>query len=1025
MGLAFAVLSAHVAPAAAASPGPTVTDPAGLGASEPADEQAEAPLEAAPEASGTRAATPGEALRSRRPAAASGNTGISVPADAIASSLRVAAVKVRLKVHRGGTRLPGGERVSRRGAVVDGDADYTLTRAARPGERIVLLNYAAALPREPSELDEVAVATYLDGPFKPATFELFDQDGAVRITRVGARGDLEVELRPGETHLRLVYRVGVPHRYWPLGCSRRRCSLDGAIAPLPSVPAAGGPALPAGRVLDPVRWDVAELRFADVPTWSPGQVPSETEARALRGDELVVARSSVGGDPRLAYPSVFWGPRWRRSGQYYRGARIEVLHMRTRPGGQVPAETRVQLRRDLPGQTLKVARESLDVARAAGMEVPVGSVLTYVQGPVRTNVAEFHPSVVVVSDQALQLWPSRRFSEFHTTAMARATLDLLTYGRQIGHHDPSTDLWVHGAMTMALLEVWRVQREHGDEFVSDIFHNFTFVPVVDNFLYSGQATFAQAYFRGSEDIMPLRVHPLYFSHLLPTGRRIHEKLGDLMSASQRAQLYIGLVADPDADPRRLAEAAYGRRLGWFFDEWLAPLPEVDYSVSGVKSVAADGRYRHQITVARDADVPVVEPVQVLARERGGRSHYLVWNGDAEGALRPKRLAEVPLTASHTFTLTTDRPLNAVTLDPRARLTETPRPHKNVDPLFNNRRPVQSRFVYTGIGFEISASEFGAAKTASARLQALSGRVLFEGSQRRDLRYTGHLQFQRDREASAAVGGGASIWLGDKVNRRRRRARIRLFADLQWLNANGLDQSAGVRVTQTAALIDDTRKFNLWPDRGRRLLLALHGGQTIRIGGAQDHRFSLTAAASWVQIWPLAHQHTIATRVELAIMAPLASQPEYRSLIRAGGLEGLGGYGGNEIFGRALALAQLEYRHVFFNNLDGNLLQLAWLRGLGGSLFTGVASTSPCGGYDGWFGRGSYHAQVGYGVTGFMQLLGVTPQFIRFDVAVPLVRRESVCLGHVHPNYLGEIQGLAPGQYTLPPIGLNLSFLQPF
>ena len=138
----------------------------------------------------------------------------------------------------------------------------------------------------------------------------------------------------------------------------------------------------------------------------------------------------------------------------------------------------------------------------------------------RTNVAEFHPSVVTVSDQALQLWPSRRFTEFHTTAMARATLDMLTYGRQIGHHEPSTDLWVHSALTMALLDVWRVQREHGDEFVTDIFRNFTFVPVVDNFLYSGQATFAQAYFRGSEDLMPRRVHPLYFSHMLPTGRRM-------------------------------------------------------------------------------------------------------------------------------------------------------------------------------------------------------------------------------------------------------------------------------------------------------------------------------------------------------------------------------------------------------------------------------------------------------------------------------------------------------------------------
>lgn len=958
-------------------------------------------------------------------AAAPSATGISVPADAIASSLRVAGVQVRLSVHRGGTRLPGGERVSLRGAVVDGDADYTLTRAARPGERIVLLNYAAALPREPSDLDEVAVSTYLDGPFKAASLEVVDHRGAVRVTRVGERGDLEVELRPGETHLRLFYRIRVPHRYWPLGCSRRRCSLDGAVAPLPSVPAAGGPALPPGRVIDPVRWDVAELRFADVPTWSPGQVPSEHEVRALAGDELIVTRAPVGGDGRMAYPSVFWGPRWQRTAQYYRGVRIEVLHMRPRPGARLPGETRLQLRRDLAGHSLKVARESLDVARAAGMEAPLGSTLTFVQGPVRTNVAEFHPSVVVVSDQALQLWPSRRFTEFHTTAMARASLDLLTYGRQVGRHDPSTDLWLHGALTMALLEVWRVQRDHGDEFVADIFRNFTFVPVVDNFLYSGQATFAQAYFRGSEDMMARRVHPLYFSHMLPTGRRIHEKLGDLMSPSQRARLYIGVVADPEADPRRLAEAAYGRRLGWFFEQWLAPLPALDYSVAGVKTAAVAGRYRHRITVARDGDVPVVEPVQVLARERGGRSHYLVWNGDAEGVSAPRGLSQVPRKASHTFTLLTDRPLHAVTVDPRARLSETPRPQANVDPLFNNRRPAQPRFVYTGIGFEISASEFSAAKTAAARLQALSGRVLFEGSQRRDLRYTGHLQLQRDREAAAAAGVGASIWLGDKVNRRRRRTRVRLFADFQWLNAHGLDQSAGLRVSETAALIDDTRKFGLWPDRGRRLALLVNAGQTVRVGSATDHRYSLTVAASWVQIWHLAHQHTLASRIELAVMAPINSEPEYRSLIRAGGLEGLGGYGGNEIFGRAMALAQLEYRHTYVNNLDGNLLHVAWLRGLGGALFTGVASTSPCGGYDGWFGRNSYHAQVGYGVTALMQLLGVTPQFIRFDVAVPLVRRESVCLGHVHPNYLGELQGLAPGQYTLPPVGLNLSFLQPF
>jgi len=98
----------------------------------------------------------------------------------------------------------------------------------------------------------------------------------------------------------------------------------------------------------------------------------------------------------------------------------------------------------------------------------------------------------------------------------------------------STDLWAHGMLTMALLDVWRVARTQGDEYVSDIFRKFTFVPAVDNFLYSGQATFAAAYFRGSDDVMPVRVHPLFFSHELPTGRRLHEKLDDIMTPSQRA-----------------------------------------------------------------------------------------------------------------------------------------------------------------------------------------------------------------------------------------------------------------------------------------------------------------------------------------------------------------------------------------------------------------------------------------------------------------------------------------------------------
>ena len=89
-------------------------------------------------------------------------------------SLAIEAVRVRLAVHRSGERLPTGERSPRGGAIVDGEAVYQLSRPARAGERLVLLNYAAVMPREPIELDEVAVSAYIDGPFHAGRLDLLD-----------------------------------------------------------------------------------------------------------------------------------------------------------------------------------------------------------------------------------------------------------------------------------------------------------------------------------------------------------------------------------------------------------------------------------------------------------------------------------------------------------------------------------------------------------------------------------------------------------------------------------------------------------------------------------------------------------------------------------------------------------------------------------------------------------------------------------------------------------------------------------
>ena len=81
---------------------------------------------------------------------------------------------------------------------------------------------------------------------------------------------------------------------------------------------------------------------------------------------------------------------------------------------------------------------------------------------------------------------------------------------------------------------------------------------------------------------------------------------------------------------------------------------------------------------------------------------------------------------------------------------------------------------------------------------------------------------------------------------------------------------------------------------------------------------------------------------------------------------------------------------------------------------------------GWFAGKSWYGTVGYALTGYLSILGVTPQVVRLEVAVPLVRyRNERCLGKALPDYLAEVQGVPSATRLLPPVSLNVTFQQSF
>jgi hypothetical protein len=201
---------------------------------------------------------------------------------------------------------------------------------------------------------------------------------------------------------------------------------------------------------------------------------------------------------------------------------------------------------------------------------------------------------------------------------------------------------------------------------------------------------------------------------------------------------------------------------------------------------------------------------------------------------------------------------------------------------------------------------------------------------------------------------------------------------------------------------------------------------VRTDGSTDHRHAIEVDAGWAQMWPLAHHHVLASLLEVNIVAPLGSRLEFRSLNRGGGIGGLSGFTSNELFGRAVARALLEYRHVIIDDLRMPLLNLIFVRTIGGALFGGVATISECDSYAGWFGSERWFWQIGYGLSARVTWFGVLPQFFRVDAAIPLGRRRGQqCLGVTLPDYLAEVQGVDDVERLLPPFNINVTFNQPF
>ncbi len=850
---------------------------------------------------------------------------------------------------------------------------------ADPLDVVYLWLEANRFARRPAALNEVNFYWVYPDRFDPGGARVTAvKGGRARVVphAVAGRGTL-VEIRlarpvaPGErARLTVAFETRMPERYGAFGCVDGGCVMAGGFYPMLAT-------------LDEAGWDLAAP-----PAW--GAVGVRVIGVRDSGVGVFGVGGSGSGSGSAPYLTVIAGHSRHVSVREHGGVSISYLAKDPPP----PAD-------DAKGQTLPYTAENhaehaLDVAAGAvdllaeiGAPMPAGTRISMAEAPLRLELAQAHPGVVLVSDRIFHLFPFHRFRKFHERELVRAVFAEYLGRRGAAWPARDRDMTAEAAAGY-LLDLYTLRAYRKSEFARDLLSPVSFVPAVDELLYAPQVAFADAYFGTIADTDELRDDPRRFMHERPRGHLVYEKLRDHLTAREFGATMRGVIVDGLA-LRAAAEKASGEELGWFFRQWSGPYPAVNYRLGRRSREAAGGGWRHTIEVIKETPpggAAPIEPVEVRAIDGAGRRHDLRWDG------RGSRGA-VALASSAAS-------LRSVEIDPRRRLVESGASASSDDPRFDNRSPARLKFLYNGFGALLNFSN-------------LSFGLLWDFSFRRVHDTRNDLRVTVFASEAVTVGGsiGYSRHFGRNVTPLRRAASIGTTLTVSRLNGDfGDAPSDGMRVSFGVGWGTDDRLFLFEPMRARGASLGARYSVTSFDTASADVRQTAALFGDVTRIVTPVEGHTLVANLEGGVVG--GDIVVRTQLLAAGGPGGLRGYFPDELFGRARVTAHLEWRGTLRHDLDWNLGHFWFLRGVGAAAFADAGALSSCDAYGDLFAERNLYADVGMGLRFFYDIFGVQQGMMALDFAVPLALRPRACLSDEATLRLAR-----------PPFMLYLTFVPPF
>lgn len=843
-------------------------------------------------------------------------------------------------------------------------ANHLATRAKALGD----VNYHWVYPGGFSPAGMTVSNTRVDGA--PAAVALEDTPAGARTI---ARVTLASPLPPGAAAtIEVDFDTKLPRRFGGFGCDGRRCRLMGGFYPMPAAQTPTGFDLHAA----PARAGRTRLTLR---TPTPLALVVNGEPRVWPGATGAVTVESAD----VPYPTIVTDrvlrPETITVGRHV----VRYLHRNPRPPGSED-QALPYVREDVTALVLKTAQRALQLGdamvcggaclspKAPQPDLALTLSITLIEAPLRHQLVQVHGNVILVSDQIFRIFPVNRLRKYHHQELARAVLTALVDAR-IGATEDGTDrtdrTLAAGALGDYLTELFAVVQFKKLEYAADLLRPLDFVPAVDQLIYAPLLASSSSYFGDVRDEDRVRDDVRLFADpTAPSPRLVYNKLLDLIGTAKFPALARKTLNE--GEPlRRAAAETFGADLGWFWRQWLGPLPRVNYRLESVRVTPAAGGGDHvEIEVRREGEL-IREPVEIAVVDRAGASHVLRWD-DA--------------TAAHRFVVDLPAGLKSVEVDPRERLVETAlgslRPSD--DPRYDNRRPARWRLLYEGFGALLNITALTANFEAAFLLKP-----------QHDLRHAFLLTAYHSEKTDIGAGG-AYFWnFGGQADKNTLDSYLLGGVNLSRINPNfglgagGVPQP-GYQVSGRLVLAHDTRDFLFDPWHAVGASLGVGYALTALDDG--EHLSQVSVAAGALRLIEMAPGHVLGLNATAAATFGDIELPV--QLTDAGGQGALSGYLPGVLLGRANAIASVQLRDDYVSGLDWNLLHFTTVRGFAGTLFADAAAVSNCGDYH--FSTENVFYDVGYSFRVLHDAFGVYQQLLAIDLGIPINPRPPAgnCLG---------------------------------